>query len=394
MVSLKSRTFKNKKRSLKMKRGGSVSSDMVTSLISKNGTGTNNDVQAMHQSEMMEGKLPDKVLNVLTKEFIPSPTNQIHKMSGGSQRHKLKQKQEQKFSKEFLQNIIKNINGGKKEHSVLGDMKKSWKQYNNFALTDKNSKIMFNDLMKANKGGNKKSMKGAKHRKNKHNNKKSMKGGFKGFLPEHWFTTGGNIPQNKPMVDTIDIESEAIQTNEINNNVRVGDCPQPKTLPPLYKQNTDYTHQTESCMNTLATEGQSGGGGIVHGADSDANSWRFMPWNEDTNMTGYRDGGDSALGGTAIPETGIQKISGHLDGTKPILAPSDGDVTVPNNSNMFCEKGSCLNTDLLPDKIPNQTNKMPDIEMGTAGRPEGDFTMEETTSEMSGGKRKNHRKKK
>jgi hypothetical protein len=401
MVSLKShRNNKNKNRSKRNKQygehqqlGGSVSSDSVVALVRDNNNGSDNtggEVQGMQQDFMMEGQLPPKVLDTLTKEFVASPTNQVHKISGGGQ----------KFSKQFLQNIINDMKGKHSQSKVLNDMKKTWDKYNDSKLSDNHSKIIYNDLSKANSKFNNKFNKKTKGGGKKNNFKKSikqktMKGGFfKGIIPEHWFTTGAGMPQNKILVDTVKIDN----------------CPQPKTLPPAYQNNINYTNQTKSCMNTLATDGlasdnveqlqkQSGGGGVVQGTNSDSNSWRFMSWNEDTNLSGLREGGDSSLVGASIPESYVQKVVGHLDGTKPMMAPSDSDITIPNNSNMFCEKGSCLSSGLLPDKIPNQTNKMPDIEMSTVGRDGSDFAMEEVNPElgaemeMSGGSKKHRNKK-
>lgn len=289
----------HKKTHKKNKNGGSLSSDMVNKL-----TGVEHDPNAQ--------VLPSNVLSTLTADFMPNGGVQN---GGGKSRT---------FSKQLISNIFKNINGGKKSNKIVSDIKKTWNKFNKSkskskknTISNKHSQIIYDDLKRV-------------------NTKINMNGG--GFLPEHWFTT-----EQKKIVDVPLV------------NISVSDCPTTRTIPPKYMQHIDYTNHDASCKNTLAVDGidtnegklanvLSGGANakIIEGFDT--NDTRFMEWNQDTNLTGYRDSGDSALGGSKIPETLIQTIQGHMDGTKPILPPSDSDVGVPNDSGMFCTGNSCAPT--------------------------------------------------
>ncbi len=260
--------------------GGSIASDMVNQLSPK-------DCCTL---------LPNNVLNTLTKDFVIANYGSNFKTTGGGKN----------FSINFIQSIVDNLEKKIPTDNILKNMTTFWNKYNNNKLTNKNSKIILNDFLNTNP-----------HLQKSFNNK-FKKGGARTVLPLKWFKPEYNYPYTAQ-----------------NTNMEGMNCPCPKSLPNAYNNINYYPYYRNSCtMNNMK-------GGTINAKVSNADSVRFLPWNQDTTLTGYRIDGDSVPTGAHIPLTPIQRINNHLNGTDPIFAPNKSDITNLIGAQTFCDHGDC-----------------------------------------------------
>lgn len=272
--------------------GGSIASNLVNQLSPK-------DACTL---------LPNSVTDVLTKDFIVANYGSNFKTTGGGEN----------FSTNFIQNIVKNIHNNLTTDKILETMRSDWNKKNKNRLTNKNSKIILNDLLISNPPLQKK------------NNKKNT-GGGRTVLPLKWFKPDYNYPYTPE-----------------NTDMKGLNCPCPRTMPQAYNNINYYPYHRNSC-----TMNMKGGDAVV--PSSFDRKWRNLPWDQDTNITGYRVDGDSSMFGANIPRTPMQRLGNHLNGTDPIFAPNQSDVTVVDNSNMFCDKNNCSPDQGFSGKMANPT---------------------------------------
>lgn len=271
--------------------GGSIASDMVNQLSPKD--------CCTH--------LPNNIINILTKDFIISNYGSNFKTTGGGKN----------FSNNFISNIITNLKKKTSIDNVLNNMIADWNNNNKNKLTRKNSKIILNDFLNTNPHLQKSQL------------NKYKKGGARTVLPLKWFKPEYNYPY----------------TSE-NTNMEGIICPCPKTLPNAYNNINYYPYYRNSCTMK---------GGMANGKVTNADSIRFLPWNQDTTLTGTRVDGDSVPTGAHIPLSPIQRINNHLNGTDPIFAPNRSDITNLMGAQSFCGTGDCKADDGFSGEMINPT---------------------------------------
>ncbi len=259
--------------------GGSIASDLVNQLSPK-------DCCTL---------LPNKVLDILTKDFVIANYGTSFKTTGGGKG----------FSLKFINNIISNLKHKLSIENILQKMRTEWNKNNNYKLNEKNSKNILNDLLVSNP-----SLQSS-------NISKVYQGGARTVLPLRWFRPDFNYP-NTPQ----------------NTNMKGLNCPCPRTLPEAYNNINFYPYYRNSCTMNMK-------GGQVNPKISNPSAVRFLPWNQDTNLTGFRITGDSIATGATIPISPIQRINNHLNGTDPIFAPNKGDITNTMGAQFQCENGNC-----------------------------------------------------
>ena len=259
-------------------RGGSIASDLVNQLS------PSIDCQT----------LPSRIKDPITKDFIISNYGSGFKTSGGGQ----------KFGVNFIQQIAGDLKKKMSVKKVLQKMRQTWDQHQKTKLSDKNSKIILNDLLQANP-------------------KLKQGGGGRVSLPIRWFKPQSQL-NFQPVAPGCPIN-----------------CPTSKQLPHGYNNFLETKYPERSCMT---------GGGSYSVEANDIEATKFLPYNRDSTDKTFRIDGDSNPFGANIPTNPMQKFTNWLSGTKPLFAPSQSDVTNPQDANLFCGNGQCNFNNNLPDQ--------------------------------------------
>lgn len=266
-------------------KGGSIASDLVNQLSPKEACQT----------------LPQSIKSILAKDFVIANYGSSFKTSGGGQ----------KFGVGFIEQIAGNLKKKMSMKKVLQKMRQSWDQHQKTKLSDRNSKLILNDLLQS--------------------NPKIKQAGGRIVLPSSWFN-----PRSP-------INFQPVAPGSPTN------CPSPRQLPTTYTNFLETKYPERSCMT---------GGGGYNVEANDIEATRFLPFNRDATVKTFRVDGDSNPFGANIPINPMQKFTNWLSGAKPLFAPSRSDVTNLQDANLFCGDGQCNfsrnlpNQALLNPKVP------------------------------------------